>query len=106
MPRLVKLYLVSVAFGFALATVFVALLVWFDVAGLGRLLAGSRAGLVAGGMLVFFNGIVFAGVQFGIALARMAETYATPPSGPLVPVPVVAGGGNRSSRGGVNFPRA
>lgn len=71
MPKLVRLYIVNVAIGFALAAVFVALLLWFNVAGLGRLVMASDIGLVAVGMLVFFNGIVFGGVQFAISVMRM-----------------------------------
>jgi hypothetical protein len=33
----------------------------------------TREGWFAVGLLVMFNGIVFSGVQFGIAVMRMAE---------------------------------
>ena len=78
MPKLIRLYIVSVAIGFALAAVFVALLVWQDVAGLRHLIFGSEMGWVAALMMVMFHGVVFAGVQFAIAVMRMAE----PPEGP------------------------
>lgn len=110
MPKLVRLYVVSVATGFALAAVFVALLLAFDVGGLRGLVRKSDQGLLAVGMLVFFNGIAFAGAQFAIAVMRLAEPADRGPRGPLrpIPVPVAAGkgGGNRSNRGGVSFPRA
>jgi hypothetical protein len=73
MPRLVRLYCVSVAIGFAIACVFVAGLLALDVAGLRHLVLGSSSGWLAGGMLVMFNGIVFSGVQFGYAVMAMAH---------------------------------
>lgn len=90
MPRLVRLYIVNVAIGFALAAVFTGLLVAFDVAGLQRLILGSPMGLVAAAMLVMFNGVVFAGVQFAIAVMRMADKPADdgPAGGNRTPVPV------------------
>lgn len=73
MPKLVRLYIVSVAIGFAISAGFVAALVAFDVAGLRHLVLGSDAGWLAGLMLVVFNGIVFAGVQFGYAVMALAR---------------------------------
>jgi len=113
MPKLIRLYIVNVAIGFALAAVFVALLVWMDVGHLRHLILGSLQGWVAALMLVMMNGVVFAGAQFAIAVMRMADPEDGPrggrktPIGRAVPVAVTAvGGGNRSSRGDVNFPRA
>ncbi len=93
MPKLIRLYIVNVAIGFALAVVFVAGLVWLDIAGLQRLILHAPMGWVAALMLVMFNGVVFAGVQFAIAIMRMADPEDTPPRGPRVrlePVPVRA----------------
>lgn len=73
MPRLVRLYCVSVAIGFAISVVFVAGLLSLDVAGLRHLVLGSSSGWLAGGLLVMFNGIVFSGVQFGYAVMAMAH---------------------------------
>lgn len=73
MPELVRLYIRQVAIGFGIAAVFVALLLWFNVANLRHLVFASSDGLLALFLLFFFNGIVFAGVQFGIAVMRMAE---------------------------------
>lgn len=73
MPRLVRLYLINIAIGFLLALAFTGLLLWLDVAHLRRLIMGSSVGWLAALMLVVFNTIVFAGVQFGIAIMRMAE---------------------------------
>jgi hypothetical protein len=73
MPKLIRLYIRQVAIGFALSLGFVAALVGFDVAGIGRLVLASDMGGVALAMLVVFNGLVFAGVQFGFAVMRMAD---------------------------------
>lgn len=91
MPKLVQLYITHVTIGFGLAAVFVALLVGFDIAGLGHLVLASDAGWLAALMLWVSNGIIFAAVQFGIAVMRLAEADDTPRGGlrqGLVPVPV------------------
>lgn len=81
MPKLIRLYIVNVALGFGLALVFVALLVWQDVAGLGQLILHSDIGWLAGLMMVMFHGVVFGGVQFAIAVMRMAEPTDKGPRG-------------------------
>lgn len=97
MPRLVRLYIIQSIIGFALSGVFVGLLLWFNIANLWHLVSQSGAGILAGVLLWLFNGIVFASVQFGIAVMRMAEDD-TPGGGkrqpeplrPLTPSPVAA----------------
>jgi TRAP-type C4-dicarboxylate transport system permease small subunit len=95
MPALVRLYIQSVAFGFAIATAFTGGLLWLDVAGIGHLVMGSDIGWIAAAMLVVFNGIVFSAVQFAFRVMVMAEDDG--PAGGrgarepvLVPVRVVA----------------
>lgn len=83
MPKLVRLYIVNVAIGFALAVVFVALLLALDLAGLRHLVFGSPMGWVAALMMVMFHGVVFAGVQFAIAVMRLAEPEDRRPGGGL-----------------------
>jgi len=73
MPKLIKLYLRNIFFGFGLSAIFVGLLMYFNVANLWHLASSSSMGWVAGVMLFMFNGIVFAGVQFGIAIMRMDD---------------------------------
>ncbi len=73
MPKLIRLYIASVAIGFALSAVFLGLLVWLDIAGLGGLVLGSASGGAAALMLFVMNGIVFAGVQFAISISRLAD---------------------------------
>ncbi|WP_425098891.1 hypothetical protein [Tropicibacter sp. S64] len=79
MPELIKLYIRQVIAGFGLSALFVGALLWLDVAGLWHLVTHSPGGMVAVVMLWVFNGIVFAGVQFGIAVMRMGE--GEPPAG-------------------------
>ncbi len=93
MPRLIRLYIQSVAIGFALSAAFVAALVWQDVMGIGHLILGSPSGWIAAAMLVVFNGIIFAAVQFGLRVMMLAEDDDTPRGGLRqndIPVPVKA----------------
>ena len=91
MPQLVRLYIANVAAGFAVSAAFVFALVMLDVGGIGHLVRGSDMGVVAALMLWVFNGVIFAGVQFGLAVMNLAED-----GGPrgglrepaLVPIPV------------------
>ena len=85
MPELVRLYIRSVLIGFAVAAVFAAVLIWQDVMGVGRLILGSPQGWIVALMLWVSNGIVFAGVQFGIRVMMMAEDD-TPAGGTRAPV--------------------
>lgn len=81
MPKLIALYIRSVAIGFALSLAFLGMLLWQDIAGLRHLILGSDMGLVAAAMVVVFNGIVFAGVQFAIAVMGMADKDSGPRGG-------------------------
>jgi hypothetical protein len=72
-PRLVRLYIRQCMIGFALAAVFVGLLLGFDVARLRSLILATQGGWIALFLLVAFNGFVFAGVQFAITIMRMGE---------------------------------
>ncbi len=73
MPRLVQFYIRQVILGFGLSALFVGLLMGFNVANLWHLVSGSDMGLLALIMLWVFNGVVFAGVQFGISIMRMDQ---------------------------------
>ena len=73
MPKLIRLYIVNVAIGFALAGCFVAMMLYFNVANLWHLVTHSDKGLLAVIVLWLANGIVFAGVQFAIAVMRMKD---------------------------------
>lgn len=71
MPQLVRLYIRHTIIGFALSGVFVGMLLYFNVVNLWHLVTHSPSGWMAVMLLVLFNGIVFAGVQFGIAIMTM-----------------------------------
>lgn len=81
MPKLIKLYIVNVAIGFALAGVFVGMLLWFDIANLWHLISTSDKGWLALLVLWVSNGIIFAGVQFGIAVMRLKDDDDDEPRG-------------------------
>lgn len=85
MPKLVRLYITSVATGFGLSVVFVMALLAMDVAGLRHLVLDTDKGWLAALMLVIFNGIVFAGVQFGIRVMGMADAGDPPKRGRPAP---------------------
>ncbi len=93
-PDLMRLYLKHCAIGFALSSVFVALILWRDVAGLGTLIAGSDVGVLAVFLLWFFHGTIFGGVQFAIMLMLQAndDNDDDDHRGTLIPIRVTAGG--------------
>jgi hypothetical protein len=88
MPELVKMYIRHVAIGFGIAAVFVAALLWFNVVNLAELVMTSNGGYLALFLLWFFNGLVFAGVQFGIAVMNMAEKPEKPGGGAAPRMPM------------------
>lgn len=81
MPKLIRLYIVNVAIGFALALAFVSGVVFFDVGGLWHLITETEMGWLAFVMMVVFNGIVFAGVQFAYAVMSLAAPEEGPKGG-------------------------
>lgn len=85
MPELVRLYLRNILLGFALAVGFTVLLVVLDVAHLRHLTLETTGGWLAIGMLVIFNTICFAGVQFAIAVMQMADQPRPPRGGHRAP---------------------
>lgn len=111
MPELVRMYIRHVAIGFVLGLLFTSLLLALNIGNLWHLVRATDAGPLAVLMLVVFNTIVFAGVQFAFAVMSMAAKDVPPDGGTpamvtgLVPAEA-AGGGDRSNRANVNFPRA
>lgn len=71
MPDLIKHYIRHSVIGFALSAAFVSLLLYFNVANLWHLVTHTDVGFLAVFLLWLFNGIVFAGVQFGISIMSM-----------------------------------
>ncbi|EBA12918.1 hypothetical protein [Roseobacter sp. CCS2] len=97
-PDLMRLYLRHCAVGFVLSAVFVALILWQNVAGLGSLIAGSDIGWLAILLLWFFNGTIFGSVQFAIVIMSQAEDDDDDDDdfrGPLIPIRVSAQAGSR-----------
>jgi hypothetical protein len=86
MPELVRVYIKNVIMGFGLSAAFVGALLYLNVANLWHLISTSNVGWMALVMLVFFNGVVFAGVQFAITIMRMEEQDDEPKGGKRVPV--------------------
>ncbi len=89
MPKLIRLYIVNVAFGFALAAGFVGALVGLGIAGIGPLVLQSEMGIFAALMPWVFHGVLFAGVQFGIAVMGLSDDEG-PRGGKLIPIRVAA----------------
>ncbi len=74
MPKLIRLYVRECLLGFALAILFSMALVILNIANLGHLVGNVDGGWLAFVMLGVFNGIVFAGVQFGIAVMKLGAS--------------------------------
>lgn len=85
MPKLVRLYITQTLIGFVISAAFVVGLLYFNVVNLWHLVSNSDIGILAVFLLWLFNGIVFSGVQFGIAIMRMAEDEDDRSGGPRVP---------------------
>jgi hypothetical protein len=73
MPKLIRLYITQVLIGFAIAAVFVGVLLALNVANLWHLVTHSDMGVLAVVVLWLSNGVVFSGVQFAISVMRMAD---------------------------------
>ena len=73
MPQLIRFYIKNCIIGFILAAAFTRAILWYNVGNLGHLVSSSDIGTLA--VIVFWvlNGIVFAGVQFAVAVMLMAE---------------------------------
>jgi hypothetical protein len=82
MPELIKLYIVNVLIGFAISALFLGLVLGLNLAGLRHLVLETQSGWIAGLLFFLSNGVVFAGVQFAIAVMNLAEDD-TPPRGGL-----------------------
>ena len=83
MPKLIRMYIINVVIGFAIAAGFVAMLLYFNIANLWHLVTHSDKGWLAVLILWFANGIVFAGVQFAIAVMKMKDDDDDGPGGGL-----------------------
>lgn len=73
MPPLVRFLLIHAALGFAIAFVFVGLLLAFDFDGLRTLMLGSEIGYLALFMFTLFTGFTTASIQIGVAVMLLGE---------------------------------
>ncbi|WP_290558846.1 hypothetical protein [Aestuariivita sp.] len=73
MPDLIKLYIRHSLIGFAIAGVFVAALLYLNVMNLWTLVSNDQSAILVVFILWFFNGVVFASVQFAYAVMNLAE---------------------------------
>lgn len=91
LPRIVRLYILNCLFGFALAGVFTAAVVWLNIANIGHLVTHAPGGFLALAVFFVLNGIVFAGVQTGIVIMTISyDDTPKPPRGRRQPVAVPA----------------
>ncbi|RZW10210.1 MAG: hypothetical protein EX266_03795 [Rhodobacteraceae bacterium] len=74
MPDLIRLYIRQCLTGMALGIVFSVALVVLNVGNIGHLVSEVEGGWLGFALLCLFNGIVFAGVQFGLTIMRMGNT--------------------------------
>ncbi|WP_322895137.1 MULTISPECIES: hypothetical protein [unclassified Yoonia] len=72
-PNLMQLYLRHCAVGFLAAAVFVAMLLFYDIAQLGSLVMNSDIGWLAVLLLWFFHGTIFGAVQFAVSIMLDAQ---------------------------------
>ncbi|MCB4768845.1 hypothetical protein LGR54_09540 [Ancylobacter sp. Lp-2] len=73
MPRLVSFLFRHALIGFGIAVPFIAALLAFDVAGLGRVVFGSPSGPLAVAVLTAAIGLTFASLQMGFAVMLLGE---------------------------------
>lgn len=73
MPDHIKLILRHAAFGGVISVVFVALLLWFNVANLWHLVTHTAEGPLALGVLTILCWITFGSVQIGIRIMMMGN---------------------------------
>ncbi|MEM6303301.1 MAG: hypothetical protein AAF744_01180 [Pseudomonadota bacterium] len=78
---MIRFFLTQAVIGFIVATVFVAVLLFLNVANLWHLISGSDVGLIA--LVVFWalNALVFAGAQMAVAVMLMADEEDDAPRG-------------------------
>ena len=73
MPKIFRFYILHCVIGFGVSALFVATLLYLNVANLWHLISTSDIGLMAVTVFWVLNGIVFAGVQTAVAIWLMAE---------------------------------
>lgn len=103
MPKLIRFYIVNCIIGFTVAGIFTAGIMYFNVANLWHLISGSDIGLMAIFVFWVLNGIVFAGVQFAVAIMLMGDSDDDDDTGPRggmrIPIRVPAAAQKRAHNG-------
>ncbi len=72
LPKLIRFMLTHIANGMVLGCVFLFIMIWWDVAGLGTLLEKDSSGL-ATAVLFFQTAMTFGAVSMGIAVMGLGE---------------------------------
>lgn len=73
MPNPARFVVQHLAVGFAAATVFVSLLVAFDVLGVGSVMMTADPIWLPFALMVFFVGSTFSSIQLGVAIMGLAD---------------------------------
>ncbi len=72
LPKLIRFMLVHTANGMVIGCMFLFLLIWLDVGGLGTLLQKDASGL-ATALLFFQTSFTFGAVSMGVAVMNLGE---------------------------------
>jgi len=72
LPKLIRFMLTHVANGMAIGCAALLAMIWFDVLGVGTLLAKDRSGL-ATAVLFFQTALTFGAVSMGVAVMNLGE---------------------------------
>lgn len=72
LPKLIRFMLTHIANGMVIGCSFLFVLIWFDVMGLGALLAKDDSGL-ATAVLFFQTSLTFGAISMGVAVMNLGE---------------------------------
>ena len=72
LPKLIRFLLTHVANGMVIGCVFLFVLIWLDVLGVGALLEKDRSGL-ATAVLFFQTAMTFGAISMGVAVMNLGE---------------------------------
>jgi len=86
LPVAVRFMLLHGAIGFAIATLFMALLLGTDAGGLATLMRGAESWPLPALLLWFFSGLTFGSVQIGAAVMLLGTEEQPPSGGTRVPI--------------------
>jgi len=81
LPRIMRLFILNGFLGFVIAGVFTALILHYNIANIGYLVARVEGGWLACAVFFVFNGVVFGGVQTAIVVMSLPYPGQEPPGG-------------------------